>query len=355
MNDPIWLQKKYINLISSQLRNFKWVSNENANFSCPICKDSETDLRKARGYLLMKANNHGYGFSFYCHNNSSCARSFNKFLEFVSPTYYKEYIVELFKENRSKSKSKPVVTTKPVTPTKLPPTDGIFAEVVKSCALLPMDHPANVYLLNRLIPSNKFFKFVWTPKFGTVARMMAPENKSYRNIPDEERLLLVIKNKENKVLGVIGRTIDPDSKSPRYITLKISEDVEKIYGLDSYDPTLEGYVVEGPIDSLFLPNAIALAGSKVNSDRLKEVINPEKTAIVLDNEPRNEDVVNGLMSFVDKGFKVVVWNGMTTDYKDINEMILSKKYTIGSLLEFMRKNTYNSIRAKFQINNWKRI
>ena len=97
-----YLDKKYINLVSTSLEKFKWKKSNLANCRCPICGDSETNLSKARGYFFQNDNT----YFFKCHN---CGVSFNiyKFLELVSPTLYKEYCLEKFKDQKEE---KPVET-----------------------------------------------------------------------------------------------------------------------------------------------------------------------------------------------------------------------------------------------------
>ena len=60
----IYLDKKYINLISPTLEKFKWKKDNLANCRCPICGDSELSKTKARGYFFTSDNSYFYK----CHN-----------------------------------------------------------------------------------------------------------------------------------------------------------------------------------------------------------------------------------------------------------------------------------------------
>ena len=88
--------KKFINLISSELRNFKWKKDSLANCSCPICGDSKKNKNKARGYFYQK---HGR-FFYKCHNCSFWSSIYN-FLKEVSPSLCKEYSMDNFKNGTS--------------------------------------------------------------------------------------------------------------------------------------------------------------------------------------------------------------------------------------------------------------
>ena len=52
----MYLQQKYLLLLSSQLGQFKKKSNNLFNFRCPYCGDSQKHKNKARGYIFEKTN-----------------------------------------------------------------------------------------------------------------------------------------------------------------------------------------------------------------------------------------------------------------------------------------------------------
>ena len=107
-------------------------------------------------------------------------------------------------------------------------------------------------------------------------------------------------------------------------------------------------ITEGPIDSLFLSNAVALAGADADIK-----INPLQCTMVFDNEPRNQEIVNRMIKAVDKKFNLVVWP-KTLKYKDLNDMIIAGK-TSTEVQTIISSNTYSGLTALQHINNWKRI
>ena len=109
-------------------------------------------------------------------------------------------------------------------------------------------------------------------------------------------------------------------------------------------------ITEGPIDSLFLDNAIALAGSDADGGIN---IQHQQCTMIFDNEPRNEHIVNKMIQAVDKNFNLVVWP-KTLEAKDINDMILSGKST-SQVQRLISNSTYSGLTALQHINNWKRI
>jgi len=79
------------------------------------------------------------------------------------------------------------------------------------------------------------------------------------SVPKDKRLIIPIFNAKGGLIGVQGRTLEDHHL--RYITIKLDKDVERLwYGLEQDFSEETIYVVEGPLDSLFLPNCVAMVG-----------------------------------------------------------------------------------------------
>jgi hypothetical protein len=111
------------------------------------------------------------------------------------------------------------------------------------------------------------------------------------------------------------------------------------------------YVVEGPIDSLFLDNAIAMAGSDLsNSCNLNS---DTEFVIVMDNENRNKEIVKKIEAFIKRGYSVCIWDERIRQ-KDINDMILSGMRS-EELHDSIESRTFKGLQATVALNKWKRI
>ena len=135
------------------------------------------------------------------------------------------------------------------------------------------------------------------------------------------------------------------------IDRKIWDDALKVYGLDKIDYKKTIYVVEGPFDSMFLPNCIAMGGG--DCDNLSEVIPTGNTIMVYDNEPRNRDTVRRMTKAIAMGYRLFFWSGKIKS-KDINDIFLNGMNT-EEILEMINKNTFVSFGATLALNQWKRI
>ena len=140
------------------------------------------------------------------------------------------------------------------------------------------------------------------------------------------------------------------SEQPKYLTVKF-DDRPKIFGLDRADFTQTVYVVEGPIDSLFLDNAIAVAGS----DMLQVVreYNKDNLVMVLDNERRSRETVSKMQTLIDNDYQLCIWPE-NNPHKDINEMILAGM-TSTEIQNQIEENVSAGLSARIRLADWKRI
>jgi DNA primase len=141
-------------------------------------------------------------------------------------------------------------------------------------------------------------------------------------------------------------------EEPKYYTIKVDETEEKIYGLDRVDFGKRIYVVEGPIDSLFLPNAIAVSGSSFDTPTIRQILT--NATIVMDNEPRNKDIVKQLEKYIELGYSVCMLPSSIMQ-KDINDMILHGGMTPDEIIELINTNTYSGMEAKLNFSKWRKM
>jgi ssDNA-binding Zn-finger/Zn-ribbon topoisomerase 1 len=317
---------KYIGLVSSRLQKFKRVKSDLYNFRCPICGDSQRNKNKARGYIYAVKNN----TNFKCHN-CGASLSFNNFLKELDHTLHKQYTLEKFKEGHT---GKNFIVEAPKLEFKKP--------VFKKSLNLPKastNPVAREYLEKRKLNPEKFYfadKFKeWTNTqkvtFDTIGR-------------DESRIIIPMYGRDNNLIGFQGRSLVPNPV--KYITVMLEDDSPKLYGLESINEKEPIYIVEGPFDSTFVENAVAMCGSDVDirsfgwSDHIW----------VLDNEPRNREITNRIAKLIDRGEKVVIWPSNIIE-KDINDMVLSGL----NVMDVLKSNTHSGLEAKIKFNNWKKI
>jgi hypothetical protein len=127
------------------------------------------------------------------------------------------------------------------------------------------------------------------------------------------------------------------------------ENAPKIFGLSRIKPGSKTLVVEGPIDSLFLPNCVAMGGADLSDCDLDR----RSTTFVFDNEPRNREIINRMSKVIDRGYGLCVWGSDVVD-KDINEMVLSG-HSPRELYEYILAHTYRGLKAQLQLSRYKNV
>ena len=319
------IDSKYIGLISSRLQKFKKVKADLYNFRCPICGDSQKHKNKARGYFYVVKNNTNYK----CHN-CGASLSLNNFLKTLDTTLYKQYTLEKFKEGHT---GKNFVVDEPNFVFKKP--------VFKSKIILPLCtevESGRTYLQKRRVDPRKFYYAENFKEFCNTYKEVFADTTV-----DEPRIIIPL-YQEKKLIGFQGRSLGPSLT--KYITVMLDEEAPKIYGLDTIDKRLPIYVVEGPFDSTFIDNSVALCGSDGDLGYLKG----SDLVLVYDNEPRNREIVSRIGRCIERNQKVVIWPSNIIE-KDINDMVLAGH----DVMSMIKLNTYSGLEAKVKFNTWKKV
>jgi len=327
---------KYISLASSQLDKFKRKNSYLYNFRCPYCGDSKKNLNKARGFFYRKKD----GMYYKCHNCGKGTTTSN-FLKDLNSSLHRQYTLEKF-SGGSRSRNYDKTELKFEQP-KFKPKLSEFATPIGE---LNHDHVARLYLSNRKIPNDKIF--YWTNCFGKFVHDVVPDK--YPSLqPDEGRLIIPFYSESKELMMLQGRSLSMSAvHDMRYISIKVIDESPKIFGLDRINRREVIHVVEGPFDSLFLPNCLAMAGG--DFDGLVDRVNNKECVVIYDNEPRNLDTIRRMTKMIDLGYDMYFWPDNIKE-KDINEYVLSGK---DNFLEQINNNTYRGLGAKMKLSSWRK-
>lgn len=344
--DNLWLENKYVMLVSSRFRNFKKKTALKTvyNMSCPFCGDSEENKRRARAYIFPKKG----VLKYFCHKCNKSDR-FTYVLKEIDSQLWREMMKELL-VNKNKTRPKSDVEEFAMKMKKPSFVKGtVLNELVKISAL-PVKHPAKQYIDGRRIPSKEHFKLFYCEKFKTFTNALLPGKFTHPE-DDEPRIIIPFLDEEKNLVGYQGRSLDPDAEI-RYISIMLQEDAAKVYGLDTVDKTKTVYLTEGPFDAMFLPNSIAAAGGNLTATISLTKIPRRNIVVVYDNEPRNKHIVKQNKTAIEQGFKVVIWpEGL--EYKDINQMILAD-YSQEFIMKTIRENSFSGMEALLVLSQRKK-
>lgn len=339
-NSGVYYDAEYVPQISYRLERFKQKDRLKWNFRCPICGDSKKSSIKARGFIIEGAN----GLWFNCYN---CGRrhSFSSFLKILDPSLFMAYrrgkyyigpkrsvvLLEDFSVDPQKAKSFSSRSKK---------TSSDFLVPIKS---LSSSHPAVLYLLERKIPKRFWSEMYFTNDF---------DRAFGRSMRREPRIVFPC-NKFNGEPFAYQARILPSVRGIRYKIMKLNESLPMAFGLNRMDFSKVLYVVEGPFDSFFLSNSIAICSANLIS--ISNVFHEHNIPIlppivlVYDNERRNPDIIRRMSKAISFGFNVCVWPDWVKP-KDINLM------AIGGLdpQKIISENTYHGLRARHHLQKWMR-
>lgn len=349
---PLWIDDKYMRLLAPHLDQFKAKGGHAYNFRCPLCGDSEKNKFKARGYVFPKRDM----LMMKCHN-CGIALPFEALLKRVARHLYNDYALEQLKELPQKAAPEP-----PPAPVALKSVKWSPTLTIPLSALLEPSHALHEvyrFIVNRMIPATALSRLYATNKARTwllplltagarTLKETLEAEKKLNGVTDGEPFLIQpLKLTDGTWYGAQIRTI----AQKEFYTFRWSHAPLKMFGLDVWKPNRLTYVVEGPLDALFVPNAISPLGSDLWTGVrvMKELGMPtDKMVYVWDNEPRNPQVVQHIKHAVSLHEPVVIW---TRDLpKDINDMVRAGL----DVNHVLPTRTFQGVAAEVELSQWLR-
>jgi len=339
------IDTQFIHTISHRLDKMKRKSDYIWNCRCPICGDSSRKKNRARGYFYRGKNDMYYK----CHN-CGVSMHFGTFLKQFDSELYKQYTMERYASTTVPQKAHKTPELPDFKPdfSKQSTAVRLIDKIMDRLDTLPEDNEAVQYVLNRKIPRDALNRLYYIPNVKEIVRL----NDKYKEsiVTSEPRLAIPFLDGSGKLLVVSLRGLRGESL--RYINVKVDEDAPSIFGLDKVDPTKEVLVVEGPLDSLFLDNSIACAGTSFGKiDQLP--IPKEKITIIFDNQPKNADVCKLMNKYIGMDYTMVIWPEDVPG-KDINEMI-ENGLTSEEIQGIINDNKFRGLAAQARFSLWRKI
>jgi hypothetical protein len=262
------------------------------------------------------------------------------FIKYVDPKMYSEYLLERYKKSAPATPKPKLFDFKPVFEETNIITD------LKTITKLDDEHPAKLYCVNRKIPVEHYDKLYFCDKFGQLVNKVKPN--TYKTKQDHPRLIIPFYDTTGKLFAFQGRAFGKEQ--PKYLTVKLDENKQKVYGLERVNFQRPIFITEGPLDSLFIDNCIAAAGADLI---LKNKIPSDQITYIFDNEPRNKEIIKRMYDVIEKDYNLVVWPS-DMRHKDINDMIMAG-LTKSKLSDIIHNNTFRKLSALTKINDYKKI
>ncbi|QQG32100.1 DNA primase [Citrobacter phage CkP1] len=339
-----WVHNEYAFKALSHLPRFRQVNNAaqfKLNCRCPVCGDSQKDQLKARFWAYGTGDN----VFLKCYN-CDYGKPIGVYLKEYEPDLYREFIIELRKDKMvTKVEPKKVETVSVVE--KEP--EGIKLVHCDRLDKLPENHPIVKYVIGRKIPKNKWNRLYFTMQWPALVNSVNPD--TYKTERNEPRLIIPIFNSSGIIESFQGRALRKDAPQ-KYMTIKSNEHATKIYGADTAKSGKDVFVLEGPIDSLFLDNAIAITGGAID---LGLVPFPEDRVWIMDHEPRKDDTIKRMKRLIDAGERIVFWDKAPWSSKDINDMVMKEGAKIEEIQSYINDNIASGLMAQLRLKKYSKV
>lgn len=275
------------------------------NAECPVCKEGKSAGRSRR---LFYFPHKGYLF---CHNCSKSWRPFEWVREVTTLS-----IPEILKRNSEKSGE---VYQSIQKYTKIP---------VETDKLVIPDLPENSidltdFTQTEFYKDNKFVKLAL--EYCRSRRLLTATNsckKFYISLEDrvhKNRLVIPFYGDNNKIICYQTRALT-SKQFPKYLT-KFGE--KELFGLNNIDASIPYvFVFEGPIDSMFVKNGIAMASLAPTEKQLQQLNNliGFEPIFVFDNDKNNKQTAKKIEKYIKDKKKIFIWPKEFSKFKDFNEI-----------------------------------
>jgi len=168
-----------------------------------------------------------------------------------------------------------------------------------------------------------------------------------------KRLIIPFYNELNKIESYQSRSLFSDIQ-PKYLT-KVGE--KCFYGENNIDQNIPYlFVLEGPIDSMFVRNGIGMGGAKPTEkqgDFLRKHFD-KKVIYIFDNDIDNKEMYKNITNHIEQGCSVFIWPKELSKFKDLNEVCCELGIDSVST-DFIVKNTFNGVEAAVKYKTLSRL
>lgn len=310
--------------------------------SCPICREGTSWLKKRRCYYVVEKN------IVCCHNCGWYSNPYNWILKITGQSY-----IDIKKEIETFSSPISFSNTSIREPIEQKDSEETLPE--DSINLLDKGQ-IEYYSQNYIV--KQALDLIYTRKLDTSINRC---NTFYLSLTDKKqanRLILPFYDSDNKIIHYQTRTILSDDNRPKYLSKPNSE--KSLFGINKVEEELEYlFITEGPIDSMFIKNGIAVAG--INESRSINYTQVQKQQLnmfplhkkiwVLDNQLVDKASKTKTKNLLDQNESVFIWPESMKSYKDINEYCIDNN-TTNLDIDFILKNTYNGLKGRMILANY---
>jgi hypothetical protein len=337
---PFELPREYIVLkffqygVGSKHNKF----NDSYQCGCPICREGNSIGRKQRCYYIPSNNN------IYCHNCGWSSSPLNwvkeagnlSFNDVIDELKDFDVDVEEYIERRDQPEKKEAST--------LP----------KDCINLLDELQVEFFKNNNTV--KRAINIIKSRKLDTAVNRPKALYVSLNDNVHKDRLVIPFYDSNGEIVFYQSRSIFANDTKPKYIS-KVNS-TKSLYGFDNIDASLDDvFIFEGPINSFFVNNGLAVAGIQEKSHQSFTRKQEEQLSAlklfrriwVLDSQWVDSASLSKSKILADQNETLFIWpENIGRKYKDFNDLAI--KFNLNELsAKFITDNSYKGMGAKIAL------
>jgi hypothetical protein len=303
------------------------------NAECPVCKEGKSAGRSRRLFYFPLKN------YLYCHN---CSKSWNPFewvKEVTSLT-----VPEILKKNKNKAAGTLTSSIKVPEPVQ----EIVIEDLPEESIDLTDASQINFY------EGNSYVRMALD--YCNQRRLFTAINsckKFYISLKDRvhKNRLVIPFFKDNDIICYQTRSLS-SKQFPKYLT-KFGE--KEVFGLNNINSEIPYiFVFEGPIDSMFVQNGVAIAALTATEHQNQQLNSffGHELIYVFDNDKNNAQTSNRIQKHIKSGKRTFIWPKEFKEFKDFNELCC--KLNLDEIpWKFVTKNSFKGEEAliKFKLSS----
>jgi hypothetical protein len=312
-------------------------SNNSYEAGCPICREGNSWNKKRRLYYLPESG------VMCCHNCGWYSNTMKWVLEVSGLTYN-----EIVNEIKANEFNVIDISTETVSVSSFE-----VESLPKDSINLLSKQQVDYYHDNKIV--QQAVQYIKSRKLDTAVNAPPAIYLSLTDSVHKNRVCLPSYDTNNKVVYYQTRSFLENDDRPKYLS-KINSP-KNVYGIENVtDIHKYIYLFEGPIDSFFIENGVAIYGIQENSTQSlteyqRDILSKYyymNTVWVLDNQHIDTASREKTKLLLDRGENVFIWPRSLSKFKDFNEMCM--KYNLDEIdHKFIESRTFSGSDAKMQL------
>jgi hypothetical protein len=304
---------------------------------CPICREGRSWGKKRRLYYVVNDN------AICCHNCGWYSQPLKWLLE-VTDLSYNDIISEI----KVNDYEYDIINTSPDTNYK---PEFITEDLPKDSINLFDSHQLRYYKNNQVL--KKCLDVIASRRLDTAINKPKSLWLSLTDFVHKNRIIIPFYDEESNIVHYQSRQVLDNDDKPKYLS-KINS-TKSIFNINRVDKELDDlFIFEGPIDSFFVKNGVAVAGIQENSDNVFSTLQSEQLnklwvfnkIWVLDSQWLDTASYLKTKKLLDQNETVFIWpENIGKKFKDFNDMAV--RFSLDSIdHKFVANNSYKGLKGK---------